>query len=225
MKLLLCFAVFVVLHLSSLAQVTTFTMDSSKFNKPLMDELEMVYRNDQFSRSKLMDMIRTSGVSSIPDSLRKQIHYQDSLNQIIVVGILDKMGWQGPQDVGMNGSMALFLVIQHADLATQEKYLPMIRQAEKDGKVLSSSLALLEDRVAMRHKQPQIYGSQIFSDTATKKMYVYPVIDPDHLDERRKSMGLQPMADYMPNFNMTWDLEAYKKQLPFIRQMAQHQGM
>lgn len=225
MKLLLCFAVFVALHVSSHAQVTTFTMDSSKFNKPLMDELEMVYRNDQFSRSKLMDMIRTSGVSSIPDSLRRQIHYQDSLNQIIVVGILDKMGWQGPQDVGMNGSMALFLVIQHADLATQEKYLPMIRQAEKDGKVLSSSLALLEDRVAMRHKQPQIYGSQIFSDTATRKMYVYPVIDPDHLDERRKSMGLQPMADYVQNFNLTWDLEAYKKQLPFIRQMAQHQGM
>jgi hypothetical protein len=120
--------------------------------------------------------------------------------------------------------MALFLVIQHADLATQEKYLPMIRLAEKDGKTLSSNLAILEDRVAMRRKQPQIYGSQVFSDTVTKKMYVYPMIDPDHLEDRRKSMGLQPMSEYMTNFNQAWDLETYKKELPFIQQVLQRQG-
>jgi hypothetical protein len=51
------------------------------------------------------------------------------------------------------------MVIQHADLPMQERYLPMIRKAERDGEILSSNLAIMEDRIAMRHGEKQIYGS------------------------------------------------------------------
>jgi hypothetical protein len=46
------------------------------------------------------------------------------------------------------GNCALFFVIRHPDLKAQEKYLPMMRQAVKDGKANGSQLAMLEDTVA-----------------------------------------------------------------------------
>ncbi len=106
----------------------------------------------------------------------------------------------------------MFLVIQHADIQVQDKYLPMMREAVAAGKAQGSSLAMLEDRVAMRHCNKQIYGSQVINDPAGK--YLCPVTDPDNLDKRRASVGLEPIADYLIKFGMKWDLEQYKRDLP-----------
>ena len=43
----------------------------------------------------------------------------------------------------------LFLVIKHANAPTQVKYLPMLREAVKNGNVKAHNLALLEDRVML----------------------------------------------------------------------------
>ena len=150
-----------------MAQVNTFEIDSSKFNKPLMLSLDSIYKEDQQSRLKLANF--KSGTPEA-DSLWKVIREKDRSDLVNVEQILDKYGWLGPQNVGINASQALFLVIQHADLPTQEKYLPVIRQAVKDGKTLPSNLALMEDRVAMRQGKPQIYGSQLFTDKKTGKL-------------------------------------------------------
>ena len=104
----------------------------------------------------------------------KAIIENDSVNLIKVEIILDNNGWLGEEIVGEKGSAALFLVIQHSNLALQEKYLPMLRDAVKQGKASGSRLALLEDRVALRQGKKQIYGSQISRDGETKLYYVSP---------------------------------------------------
>jgi hypothetical protein len=43
---------------------------------------------------------------------------------------------------------------------------------------------------------------------------VDPIVDVDHVDERRAQVGLQPMAEYLKNWNMSWNVEQYKKNLP-----------
>jgi hypothetical protein len=207
----------------SMAQVTGFEIDDSKFDKHIVLVLDSIYKDDQDGRFELLALTRNEAPVAKTDSLRKVIHEKDLKNIVKVNNIIAQYGWLGPQKVGMKGSQALFLVIQHADLATQERYLPMIRKAEKDGETLSSNLAIFEDRVAMREGKKQIYGSQGFTDKATGKKYVYPIIDPDHLDERRKAMGMPPMSDYMKMSNSTWDLEAYKKMLPEIEKAAKEQ--
>ena len=58
---------------------------------------------------------------------------KDSINLIKVMKILDERGWLGKNVVGTQGNQTLFLVIQHADLEYQQKYLPMMREAVKDG--------------------------------------------------------------------------------------------
>jgi hypothetical protein len=62
---------------------------------------------------------------------------------------LDKYGWLGADVVGARGSITLFLVIQHANLKTQQKYLPLVKEAEKNGKIQGTNLAFLEDRIAI----------------------------------------------------------------------------
>ena len=182
--------------------------------------LDSIYKDDQGARYKVQDLSKNKASSAQIDSAMKVVRENDTRDLIKVTAIIDKYGWLGPQDVGINGSQALFLVIQHADLATQQKYLPMIRTAVKDGKTFSSNLALLEDRVAMREGKNQIYGSQLFRNKTTGKMCFYPIADPDHVDEKRKTMGLQPIADYAKLFNLNWDVEEYKKDLPEIEKAA-----
>lgn len=101
--------------------------------------------------------------------------FQDSINLIKVIEILDKNGWVGADKVGGQANQTLFLVIQHADLKTQQKYLPMMREAVKMNNASGSALALLEDRVSLREGKRQIYGSQIGTDEETQLHYVLPL--------------------------------------------------
>ncbi len=48
-----------------------------------------------------------------------------------------------------------------------------MREAVKKGNANSSSLALLEDRVALRKGEKQIYGSQIGRDQETESTMFY----------------------------------------------------
>lgn len=192
------------------------------YDKPLVAKLDSIYEEDQGLRNEIVDVEARFGHGS--EELKahfKRIWMADSLNQIEVVRILDERGWLGPDVIGTTGNLALFLVIQHADIATQEKYLPMMRDAVKDGRAKGSHLALLEDRVLMRNGKRQRYGSQVARDQETGANYLSPLEDPDHVDERRAGVGLGPLADYLQRMGMTWDVEAYKKQLPELEKLLE----
>lgn len=202
------------------AQVTSFDIDSSKFIRPAMLALDSIYHDDQAPRYQLMDAVQRKEKSATIDSLRDIMLSKDRQNLIKVKFIIEQYGWLGPQDVGMSASQCLFMVIQHADLATQKQYLPMILAAEKGGKILSSNRAILEDRINMREGKAQLYGSQSFSVKQTGQTYIYLIADPDHLEERRKSVGLSSMTDYAKLLHIEWNLEVYKKMLPEIEKIA-----
>jgi hypothetical protein len=189
------------------------------FNKPLVAKLDTIYVDDQQYRQQIDEFTKKySWDSKEMQDLWRTILEKDSINLIKVKAILDQYGWLGSGVIGEQGNSTLFLVIQHADLATQEKYLPMMREAVKNGKAQASSLALLEDRVALRHGQKQIYGSQIRQDPETKEYYVMPLEDPDHVDKRRAEVGLPPLAEYVSHWHIKWDVEQYKKDLPKLEE-------
>ncbi len=193
----------------------------ANFNKPLVAELDSIYTEDQKYRLQIDSIDKKFGWNSneMKDHW-KMINHKDSLNLISVKAILDKYGWLGPDVVGWQGNSTLFLVIQHADISTQEKYLPMMRDAVKNKKAQASSLALLEDRVLLRQGKMQIYGSQIARDPETQKYFVSPLIDPDNVDKRRVDMGLGRLADYVSQWNIKWNVAQYKKDLPRLKQLS-----
>lgn len=186
-----------------------------KSNKLLKAELRTIDRDDQKDRIKLGKIEKKYGWDSKEVKDRwKIIIYKDSINLIKVQNIIDKYGWLGPDRVGRWGNGTLFLVIQHADLKIQEKYLPIMREAVNAGNANPADLALLEDRVALGQGKKQIYGSQIGMDMENKTYFLEPLEDPDNVDKRRAAVGLQPLAKYLGYWKMEWNIDKYKKQLP-----------
>lgn len=187
----------------------------AKLDKPLAAKLDSIYSEDQKYRHEIIAMQKKYGAESKEVLLLwDKIEKIDSSNHAKVTAILDKYGWLGADVAGQKGNTALFLVIQHADLKTQEKYLPMMRDAVKNGKANGSNLALLEDRILIRNGKKQIYGSQIGTNPETKENYVMPLENPEEVDERRNAVGLGPLAVYVTNWNIKWDAVQYKKDLP-----------
>jgi hypothetical protein len=187
------------------------------YDKALQTELLAILEADQRYRKQLAEVTKLHGRDSQQmKDLWKTIAENDAENLPKVEAILEKHGWVGPETVGPKANSALFLVIQHAPIATQQKHLPLMREAVKNKKAPGSSLALLEDRVALGEGRKQIYGSQIGQNSTTGEYFVLPLEDPEHVDERRAQVGLPPLADYLKNWKITWDVAAYKAQLPQI---------
>ena len=123
----------------------------ANYDKPLVAMLDTIYQEDQQYRLQMDSVQNEYGFES--EEMRELIqtmNEKDSINLVKVENILEGRGWLGPDVIGPQGSTTLFLVIQHADQETQEKYLPMMREAVREGKASAADLALLEDRVTLR---------------------------------------------------------------------------
>ncbi|MCD6010386.1 MAG: hypothetical protein K0Q79_248 [Flavipsychrobacter sp.] len=185
----------------------------ANYNKPLAAMLDTIYETDQQYRKQINEVKAKYGQDSKEmKELWANQNYHDSLNQIKVVAIIDQYGWPGTDIVGWRGSQAVWAVIQHADITVQDKYLPIMREAVKNKKASASHLALLEDRVNLRHGRKQVYGSQVESDK--DGLFNGELEDPDNVDKRRAEVGLNPLAEYLKYFNVRWDLVEYKKKHP-----------
>lgn len=193
----------------------------ANYDKPLQKELLAIYTDDQGIRHEFMRIYKANGsvATKKVDSIGKVMNYKDSINLIKVMKILDEKGWVGADLVGGQANQTLFLVIQHADLKYQQKYLPMMREAAKKGNAKPANLAYLEDRVALREGGKQIYGSQVVTHPVTKKHFIAPLEDPDNVDKRRAEVGLGTLADYAIKSNIVWNVEEYKKELPELMEL------
>jgi hypothetical protein len=106
----------------------------------------------------------------------------------------------------MKAALGAFLVIQHAELPVQEHYLPMVRSAAARGYLFKGNLATLEDRVALGQGKAQLYGSQVVIEGGVVTLAL-PVADPDHLDERRSLMEMNPICEYLMGFSSEGPIE------------------
>ena len=165
-------------------------------------ELERMRTADQATRQEAMEIVRAHGIDSPEyDALRVRGRAQDAKHQARLVQIVEKHGWPGKSLVGDVASGGAFLILQHGDLSTQEKYLPLVRDAAATGEVSLSQLALLEDRVLMVRGEPQLYGTQIARGRDGKPS-LWPIAEGTPLAERRARMGLEPLAEYLKRFGM-----------------------
>ncbi len=183
------------------------THTEATYNLPLKRELEAIYETDQGSRRAIGPLQRLYGQKSPQlDSLFQQMQVHDAQNEARVKAIIEQYGWPGASLVGRTGSMAAFLVIQHSDLASIQKYLPLIREETKKGGLATQNLALMEDRVLVFQDKPQLYGSQVRTNTSTGKNEFFPIADEARVDERRATMGLGTLADYAKGYGFEYVL-------------------
>jgi len=182
----------------------------SHLNKPIKRELETILETDQKYRMIIDSVQKQFGWDSkeMKELWTKQ-NKIDSLNLIRTKEIIKEYGYPGKSLVGDQSSTA-WLVIQHADLKTQEEYLPLLEDAANKGELSKSSLALLLDRVKMRKGEKQIYGSQI--QMKNGKYELYPIEDEPNVNKRRAEMGLGSLEEYVKHWGIEYKVPTEKKQ-------------
>ncbi len=117
-----------------------------------------------------------------------QMEQIDTADRARVKQIIGQYGWPGFDLVGTDGEEDAFFIVQHSDddKVFQKHCLPLIVAAVKRGQALPSDSAYLTDRICFGEHKPQIYGTQ----------WNVPISDPAHVDARRASVGLAPLAIY-----------------------------
>jgi lipopolysaccharide biosynthesis regulator YciM len=160
------------------------------------------FKNEKFENEKIiLEKVLESDQKYRTNHLQTNIGKRDSVdrrNLEVVSKIIDSLGWLSKEEVGERANAAIFLVIQHSNLFTMEKYLPVMRKAVAENKASKQALALLIDRVEMLNYRKQIYGSQLINKEG--KYILYDVIEPSKINERRKEMGLENIEDYLKGF-------------------------
>lgn len=130
----------------------------------------------------------------------------DSTNLSYVEGLIRNYGWPGKSFVGARGNYTVWLVIQHADLSTQEKYLPLLIQSVSDSESRPVDLAYLQDRILMRQDQKQVYGTQVWMNPKTGLQEFWPIEDEVNVNIRRKKLGMSTLEEYAGYFGIEYQL-------------------
>lgn len=175
--------------------------------------LAEMWEKDQAIRVQMLKLntaVIVEGRTELIDSLvsvSEEVERIDDENLVIVEDVLQ----QGlPAGLSADSYNTIWIVIDHASIEKQEEYLPIVEQMSAEGLIPIDKHAILLDRVAMRQKRPQRYGSQVlqFGQADAVKSYVWPVENPMVLDSLRSSVGMCPIADYVNQITETTGIEA-----------------
>lgn len=166
--------------------------------------LSASYERDQKVRIEslaLMNKLNSAGAdgmtASATDSLmllQEQTDRIDKENQRLVSSIL-KDGL--PKGLSPQSYKAIWLIVDHAGLKFQKKYLQKMEDAVRRGLVSANDFAVLTDRIKMREGKPQKYGTQSYTVTVDGRqvIYIWPVEDPQRLEELRNEIGAGDIED------------------------------
>ena len=164
------------------------------YNLPLKERLEGILERDQYDR-----LIWNQSADRHPEQtrrnemLRTRAWETDSTNLLMVNEVLSEGGFPRKSQVGEFAAMAVWSVFQHNPLEQQEKFLPQLEDAVRNGDIAPMFLALLKDRIDVRKGRPQKYGTQMGPDG------LCPLLDASRVNEWRVEVGLPLIEIAEPN--------------------------
>jgi len=118
-------------------------------------------------------------------------------NRLVLIEIRHLHGWPTRTVFGEPAALAAWLIAQHSDddIAFQRSVLPDVEAAVERHEALAYEAPYLEDRISIGEGRPQLYGTQ--GHCIDGGWRADPILQPDKLDERRKSSGLDPYRGYL----------------------------
>ena len=120
----------------------------------------------------------------------------DESNMIFVEKIFKEKGYPGKSMVGEESAQAAWYVLQHNPDKIPE-YLTMIKKAGEAGELSYTAVAMMEDRYLMNAGKAQIYGTQGMSYDNELGSFIWPIEDPENVNERRLKAGYtQTIEEY-----------------------------
>ncbi|HKX31740.1 MAG TPA: DUF6624 domain-containing protein [Blastocatellia bacterium] len=164
-------------------------------NPELRGELVKMYKEDQ-------DLLKVLGEAK-DDAERKEranrVKEVAHLHFNRMKEIVNQYGWPGKTMVGSFGAQAAFLMVQHSDgeLEFQKKCLELLKEAAAKKEATLEHVAYLTDRILVAEKKKQVYGTQFGPCEKDDPNGPCPIEDPEHVEDRRKEMGMMPLTKYM----------------------------
>ena len=136
------------------------------------------------------------------DALWQMLH-TDSVTYEIIAEIFLNQGFLGYDVVGETGSDNFWLLAQHMDhhQKFQEEVLEAMKVEVDKGNASKENYAYLTDRVMGKSEGLQLYGTQLTLNDGGTAFELNPVKDPEHINERRAEMGLNPIEEYLDEVN------------------------
>src|SRR5262245_57124800 len=133
---------------SQFAQSPGATSPSDALRRELvkMGEDNQKHRQEMMN---MMDRLATTDSDKVAKKWKLVVERQnelDSKNRQRLDEIVKEHGWPKMSSLGPEASGVAFLIVQHADLEYQKKYLPLIRESVTRNEARPSDLAMLQDR-------------------------------------------------------------------------------
>ncbi|MDR1054361.1 MAG: hypothetical protein LBL90_00675 [Prevotellaceae bacterium] len=144
--------------------------------------------------------------------LAKRIE-QDSIHQTIIFPIIDKMLTGEIKELSNNGWRTCFLVLQHASLDAQLKYIDFITGGLKSGHIYNYEYLVFIDRVYTGLNKAQLFGSQVLA-LPNECYLVLPVCPKAQRDSAFFSIGMDPSLFIVINGSMRYGKPANEYELP-----------
>ncbi len=125
----------------------------------------------------------------------------DADNTAWLLKTIADVGWIDAGRFGPEAANAAFLIVQHSgDVLLMNTVLPLIEEDVKAGAVDPQNFALLFDRLQLNLGRKQRFGTQIGADPDSGDPIVFPLEDPEHVEEIRREIGLFPLSLYLDFF-------------------------
>jgi hypothetical protein len=147
---------------------------------------------DEAAFEAALDATRKAEFKRFAEAMRRI----DTENTERLREIVERHGWPTYTLVGKDGANAAWLLVQHAERSPkfQRKCLDLMAKVPRN-EISQRDLAYLTDRVLLAEGKKQVYGTQF--TWVNGKCKPRPLEDEANVDQRRKGVGLEPLAEYL----------------------------
>lgn len=158
-------------------------------NEELLEKLRGIEQRDSETREKLLREHRLFGTYT---EEMQRVHRENAAE---LATIVSSYGWPGISQVGIAGCRVAWVIAQHSICTPelQRGFLRALEEAANAGDVPMQQVAMLTDRIRFNEGRPQVYGTVLDWDQSGELNC--EVEDPENVDARRASVGLEPFAE------------------------------
>lgn len=173
---------------------STYINTGNGINDTLITTLRQIDAEFTAHNRTLTDSINAYAKDELKQTRFKSImDFKDSISFAAIEKIIQRYGYPSKQIAGEAVDIP-FYILGYAPVTIKEKYLNEFILAADRGTISWASLAHFIDKVQVAKGEKQVYGTQGEYDK-NYKLILYPVADPEGLNERRKRVGLEELKD------------------------------
>jgi hypothetical protein len=176
-------------------------------NEELRRELLRMLMEDQAVRAPFMEGRQPT------EAEFRTMRERDEADTRRLTEILKEHGFPGVAMVGVDGTRAFVTMLLHSpSLELQKRALPHVERAARRREIPPDDFAMLTDDVLAHEGRPQLYGTNF--KFVGGKVALDTTEDPARLDERRRKLGLAPVAVYAKQLAELYKMPLDESSLP-----------